>query len=277
MDSIKQMKRQAKRLAKAQHIAHTKALDIVATRAGFGNWSLLRKHHRKITAVGYTPVPVGTPTKTTSASPSPAPKKRWHNISRIAKEFAKTVPAMKKVFIAHGWMDPKGVPTAKAIRMGIVDIGTIESSYHPPGTIMPYYRWDRDFMNSVLTPPSDVELFSHVTSRNQADKQMTKAFVRAGNVLGLYTPDNAAAKKIGLHPETARTIWLAQAGYIEWNMGTYSYLFAMTSEEADRVGAKLAPVVLDLSQKLHAIDPYEEILFLEVTQRLHQWFVKQTV
>lgn len=48
MNTLEQLKRNAKRIAKAKNISHSKALDEIAAQLGFKNWSFL---HREMTVM----------------------------------------------------------------------------------------------------------------------------------------------------------------------------------------------------------------------------------
>ena len=289
------MKRDAKRIAKAKNISHAQALDQQAKPLGYANWSMLMHNVKKngvssiilppALLLAATPAPTPTivvpllPTVSTPSSTKPVKTKKpvFFTVTAIGKKYALTVPAVRKVLIANGYIGNDGKPTASALNSNAVDVKMIEDQYTSPGTMVPYYRWAETIVASIFQPVSELDEFCHIKNRFQAENKMSRAFERAGNILGIHPEKGkqTTARKLKLTTAQYDACVEGHFGGLDFLGGTTLFLTAQNKEDVAFIQKYLTPLVKGLSRKLHEVNPDEAFFFEESTKRIMQWLAKQ--
>ena len=289
--AIEQMKRDAKRIAKSQNISHAHALDQQSKPLGYANWSMLM-HHVKTNGVSSIILPpalllVPAPTIVipllpsvlipSSTKPVKTKKPVFFTVTAIGKKYALTVPAVRKVLIANGYIGNDGKPTASALNSNAVDVKMIVDQYTFPGTTVPYYRWAETIVASIFQSVSELDEFCHIKNRFQAERKMSKAFGRAGNILGIHLGPGTqkTAKKLKLTTAQYNACVEGQSGGLDILSGTALFLTAQNKEDVAFIQKHLTPLVKGISPKLHEVNPDEAFFFEESTKRIMQWLAKR--
>lgn len=292
--AIEQMKRDAKRIAKSQNISHAKALDQQAKPLGYANWSMLMQNIKKngtsAIALPQAPMPLVATTPALSPSPPAAPvlappsvkPKKSKNpvfltVTAIGKKYALTIPAVRKTLIEHGYIGSDGKPTAAAISNNAVDVKMVVDQYTSPGSTVPYYRWAEGVVASIFKPVSELDEFCHIKNRFQAERKMSKAFERAGKILGVDPEKGSQKTPKQLNLTTAQYDAFVEGhfGGLDFLGGTTRFLTAQNKDDIASIQKYLTPLVTGISKKLQSVDPAEALFFEESTKRIMQWLAKQ--
>lgn len=287
--TIEQMKRLAKRLGKLKGISHTKALDEQAQQHGFRQWSLLQRYAKKecppdtiVESVALLDAPIETPVSTPSTPSTSAkqPKVKWLSFTQIGTKLALTLPKVKKAFIEHGYLDPTGTPTEKAISEDVVKIKMIENRYPKDSSsplVVPFYLWMESFVEKEFAAPSEIDLFCHLTNRSHAEKRLEAAFVRAGTILGVdfNTYSLSHARKLGLTNREYDAIMESKFGGSYLIGGpTVLFLYDTPREYIKQVEITLMPLIDSISRKLLKINTEEAHFFKTACTRILAWLKK---
>ena len=314
---IENLKYKAKKFAKENHISHAKALDIMVLPFGYRNWSLFiqdvnKQRHAQpqptVQVIGLSKaeepiviVPEVTSiiaankaidisptnkvaakkiTKKTLATTAAkkAPKVReWMTASYIAKQYALTIPKVKKELEHHGYMDAYGQPTPKAIADAVVKSEEKPDTYN--GGLYWKHSWSNNIVTSIFKPASEVDVFCYVTSRHGLLSRVEQLFTRAGKAIGINYN--------GYDPTTAVKLKLTSAEYeacIEAFNHDMHFLgnplvfldHGVSKKEAKSIwDNNILPVANGLHTRLLSKNKKEAAFFKDALDTLMIWWLKQ--